>query len=247
MVKKMETTTGDKHEHHFGELVVSHGISQVKIIMQKTIFIIMGGFVLLTGIYSFLVLENIIGGLLIIILGLTGSIPILIAPGGDREVRVYEEGFVSVRGEKVESVHFSEISGIGHKQGGVYGRQATPKIRLNGEEIMSIYVPIHGDQFNWFLQLGHAYATWRFKDAKPEELQTLDLSFGPRLRIKDSVFIFNDGRPRAAKWSVNEIQDVSISPKSLDFQIGDKGSISIRVDKIEDFHIIPYIVERFNN
>jgi len=243
----MELSTVDKCEHHFGELIVSHGVSRAAAILQKAMFIFLGGFFLLAGVYSFLVLGNIISGVLLVILGLAGSIPMLTVPGGRREVRVYEEGFVSIQGEKEESVHFSEVSSIGHQQSGVYGRQPIPKIRLNEGKNMAIYVPIQGDKFDWFLKLGHAYATWLFKDFSPKKLQTMDLDFGSRLRLKNSVFIFNEESPRATKWRVSEIQEVTISPKTLDFQLGKKGAISIRVDKVENFHIIPHIVERLNS
>jgi len=241
--ESVETATVDQYDHNFGELVVSQGISNGVVMLQKGIFIFMGGFFLLTGIYSLSI--NMFGGLFLIVLGIGGSAPTLMTPGGRKEVRVYEEGFVTIRGNKEKLVHFSEILSIGHELKGVYGRQPVPKVRIkNMEKLMPIYVPIQGQGFDWFLKFGRAYAEWRFKDYKTEELRKMDLSFGHRLRFENSVFIFNEGRPRETTWRVSEIKDVVISPKTLDFQLGSKGIISIHVDKVENFHIIPYIVER---
>jgi len=242
----MEASIVDEYEHRFGKLIVNREVSKATVFLQRALLIFLGGFLMLAGFY--IMPSNIPGGLVLIILGLAGSTPMLMTPGGRREVRVYEEGFVSIQGKREDLIHFSEVSSIGHELRGVYGRQPIPKIRLkNREKPMSLYVPIQGEQFDWFLKLGHAYATWLFRGFKPEKLKTMNLSFGSRLVLDNSDFICDVGRPRATKWHVSEIQDVTISPKSLDFQLGNKGCISLQVDKIENFHIIPYIVESLNS
>jgi len=248
----MDTSTVDKYEHNFGKLIASLEISKGLVIFGKIQVMFLGGFILLAGIYT--VSDN-IGGLFLIALGLGVLITMVIAfvqtPSGLREVRIYEEGFVSIKGKVEESVHFSEISSIGHEIGGpgqVYAHLPTPIIRLkNKEKPLSIYMTINGQRFDLFLKLGHAYAAWRFKDFKLEKLKAINLSFGSRLMLKDSVFIYNVGRPRETTWHVSEIQSVTINPKHLEFQVKNEGYLSIHVDKIENFHIIPYIVERLNS
>ena len=248
----MDTSTVDKYEHNFGQLIVSLGISKGLVIFGKIQAMFLGGFFLLAGIHT--VPDN-IGGLLLIALGLGVLIPMLITfvktPGARREVRIYEEGFVSIKGKMEESVHFTDISSIGHRLGGpgqVYAQLPTPIIRLkNKEKPLSIYMTLNGQRFDLFLKLGDAYAAWRFKDFEPEKLKAMNLSFGSRLMLKNSVFIYNVGRPRETTWHVSETQSVTINPKHLEFQVKKDGYLSIHIDKIENFHIIPYIVKRLNS
>ena len=240
--ESVDTLTEDKNEHRFGKLIVSRAISRGKIIVLKFLIMFMGGFFLLAGIYA---LPNNIGGLLPIALGLVVIVTAFVSAPGRREFRIYEEGFVSIRGEVEESVHFSEVSSIGHE---LIGQRLVPRIKLkNSQKIMSIYLPIHGRWFNWFLKLGYSYAAWRFRDS--EKLQTMTFSFGSALRLENSVFLYNRGskrRPIETTWHVNEVQSVTISPKRVSFHLKE-GNYNIHVDKVENFHIIPYIIESLNS